>query len=177
MHKNDFADNTQKYFIMTMGAPGCGKNFWIDNFLATMVADNVDNWVVLETDAIIEEWAAEAGLTYSESFGKFNFKDVEKEFSKRLNQAIADGKNIIWNQTNMTIKSRTSKLARIPADYHKRLINFIVSSFTLTMQLKKREEETNGAKKIPMKVITQMLSSYQRPDKTEGWDVITEIKR
>lgn len=177
MHKNDFADKTQKYFIMLMGAPASGKNFFIDNFLATMVADNVDNWVVLETDSIIEEWAAAEGMTYSEAFGKFNFKDVEKEFSARLNKAISEGKNIIWNQTNMTTKSRTSKLTRIPGDYHKRLINFIVSSLTLTKQLKKREDETNGAKKIPMKVITQMLSSYQRPDKSEGWDVITEIKR
>ena len=44
MHKNDFADKTKKHFIMTMGAPGCGKNHFIDNFLTTMVADNVGNW-------------------------------------------------------------------------------------------------------------------------------------
>lgn len=168
MHHKDFED--RKTFIMMVGLPGSGKDYYIRQFLDKMT--DRDNWFALGTDDIFEEWAARDGITYNDAFQRYNYKDVDREFHARIRKAFAEGKNVIWNQTNMTSKARQKKLRQVPNDYYKVAVVVVVPDNVLAQQLARREEETNGAKAIPRDVIDRMARTYVAPTKDEGWDKI-----
>lgn len=174
MHFKDFEG--RKTFMMMVGLPGCGKDFWIRNFLNTIVYRDADNWLAIGTDDIFEEWAERDGISYNEAFDRYDFKDVEREFKIRIKQAFIEEKNVIWNQTNMTSNARMKKLRLVPSDYYKMALIVTVSGIVLNEQLAKRELETNGAKTIPDFVLKNMANGYVRPSKAEGFDQIVDIK-
>lgn len=159
-----------------IGLPGSGKDYWINNFINSQTKETQNKTVVLSTDDIFEEYAKENNISYSEAFNQLSFKEVQKEFNRRLENAIANNFNIIWNQTNMNVKTRKGKISQIPNDYNKYAVNVIVDEITLKNQLSKREIETNGSKVIPNHVIENMAKSYQAPTKNEGFVKIIEIK-
>jgi predicted kinase len=165
----------EKFFIMMIGLPGSGKDYWIEQFITNKTFTK--NIVVLSTDDIFEEYAKKNNISYSQAFKDLPFKKVQKEFDRRLQTAIANGDNIIWNQTNMSVKSRKGKIAQIPNDYNKYAVNVIVNDQILKQQLAKREKETNGSKVIPNHVIENMAKSYNAPSKQEGFINILEVKR
>jgi predicted kinase len=154
-------------FLMLIGLPGSGKSHWTKNFLVS----NPD-YVVISSDDIIEEKCAEVNCTYSEGFEKF-IGYATSEMKRRFKMAISEGKNIILDQTNMSKKSRSSKMQQLSDDYVTTAVVFIVPDNILKDRLKKREEETG--KVIPPFVITTMARSYNAPTKDE-FDKIIYIK-
>ena len=156
--------------IMLIGLPGSGKSTWIRNFLSK---ENPSNWVIASTDDILEKWGKEKGLNYNQAFQHFNFKDVTAQMNQHIQDAIKNGKNIIFDQTNMTQKSRRSKLQMLPKNYSREAVVFSIPDAELKARLNKREKEEG--KKIPPHVIDSMARSYEAPTKAE-FEKITYIK-
>lgn len=158
-------------FYMLVGAPGSGKSTWTRNFLAK----TTDDYTIISSDDIIVEWGKliNPNISYSEAFRQVDYKAVQAELNLRLNSAIADGKNIIWDQTNLTSKSRRGRVSRIPKIYHKTCVVFKIENDELFRRLEKRAKEEN--KFIPKKVVEDMIKTFEEPAKTEGFDKIIYV--
>ena len=158
--------------IMLIGPPGSGKSTYIAGLIAVknLLSNNNYQVAVISTDDIFEEMAKDTGITYSEAFGKFSYKEVEREMFNRLDRAIKENQNIIIDQTNMTVKSRARKLQKFPSNYSKEAVVFSVDRTELDRRLKQRETETG--KSIPKHVVDSMLASYQEPTMDEGFNKI-----
>lgn len=151
--------------MMLIGVPASGKSTWIKNKLA-----NVANTIVVSTDDYIEQVAKTMGTTYDAVFSQTVGK-ATKAMNKIVHDAVADGKNIIWDQTNTTAKSRSKKLAKIPASYKKIAVFFHTPD---PEELKKRLGQRHG-KTIPSHIVNNMINSLEPPSKTEGFDEIIEV--
>ncbi|MCK9531851.1 MAG: ATP-binding protein [Gammaproteobacteria bacterium] len=158
-------------FYMLVGAPGSGKSTWTRNFLAK----TDDDYVVISSDDIIVEWGKllDPNMTYTDAFRKVDMKKVQAELNSRLMAAIADMKNIIWDQTNLTAKSRRGRVSRIPKIYRKTCVVFNIEHDELFRRLEKRAKEEG--KFIPKKVIDDMIKTFEPPVESEGFDKIIQV--
>jgi predicted kinase len=145
---------------MLVGVPGSGKSTWIKN--------NDHDAVVLSTDNYIERAAEKQGKTYSEVF-QDAIGNANTQMEKDLLQAVRNERDIIWDQTNLTAKSRKSKLSRIPKSYKK-----VAVYFTVPPDLRDRLAGRPG-KTIPEPVIISMINQLQPPTKEEGFDEIVAV--
>lgn len=142
---------------MLIGVPGAGKTTWIKN--------NKKDAVVLSTDNYIERYAMKTGKTYNDMFKEL-IGTATKEMDRDLAHAIENGRDIIWDQTNLTPKSRKSKLSKIPSNYRK-----IAVFFSVPKDLRDRLASRPG-KTIPEPVILSMINQLTPPSKEEGFDEI-----
>lgn len=156
-------------FIVLIGLPGSGKSTFIKNFLSSQDKE----FVVMSTDNVIDELCAKEGITYTEGFQKF-IGQATARVNQNLKSAINAKKNIIIDQTNMSVKSRKPKLD-LAVGYHKIAVVFSVDEETLQTRLKNRSEKTG--KHIPDFVMDSMKKSFQEPSKSEGFDVIKLVKQ
>lgn len=150
---------------MLIGVPGSGKSTWV-------ARQNFD-WIrtrIISTDNIIDRRAQELGNTYSEVFNDF-IKDATNQMNRDLTQAIANGDDLLWDQTNLTAKSRASKLVKIPKNYHKVAVYFSTPD---EQELMRRLANRPG-KTIPAKVVANMVLQLQPPTKAEGFDEIITV--
>ena len=92
-----------------IGVPGSGKTTWINN----------QDWTVpcaiVSTDKWVEIYAKEVGKTYSQVFTDFMPTAVEL-MAKEVVLAREMHRDVIWDQTSTTVKSRAKKFAMLP-DY------------------------------------------------------------
>ncbi len=156
--------------IMLIGLPGSGKSTWIRNFLAK---EDPSQWTIASTDDILEKWGKEKGLDYNQAFQKFDFKEVNAQMYRDIENAIKNGKNIIFDQTNMNKKSRRAKLQMLPKHYTREAVVFLIPYDQLKNRLKQREKETG--KMIPAHVIDSMARSYEPPTRDE-FEKITYVR-
>lgn len=147
---------------MLIGVPASGKSTWIkgQNF-------NFDDLVVISTDKFIDAEAALTGKTYSEVF-QSAIKKATHLMAEDLKMAIQDGSDIVWDQTNLTAKSRAGKLAQIPDTYHKIAVFFSTPD---DAELRRRLDSRPG-KTIPANIVMGMKSQLERPTQAEGFDQI-----
>ena len=154
--------------IMLVGVPGCGKSFWIEH-----MPDIFKNkYTVISMDYFIEELGKPEGLNYSDSFDKYAGVAARK-MKEQLKEALKNRENIIWDQTNLTIKSRRKKLNVVPDDYTKIAMVFEIDGPELEQRRALRESATG--KTVPAFVLQRMQASYARPTKSEGFDSIKII--
>lgn len=153
-------------FYMMIGVPGAGKSTWISSEIP-----NDGSFVVISSDAIIDQRAAEQGKTYSEIF-QAEIKSATAEMNLQLTSAIANRKNIVWDQTNLTTKVRKAKLSQIPDHFYTKVAVFFKTPDDAT--LKQRLANRPG-KIIPSNIIMGMKSTLQLPTLFEGFDEIISI--
>ena len=143
-----------------IGVPGSGKSTWV----------NTQNWAIdcahISTDKFVEAYARTTGKTYSEVFTEFMPKAVDL-MAKEVVEAREAGKDIIWDQTSTTLKSRARKFNMLP-DYEHIAIVFETPS---RIELKRRLNSRPG-KEIPDPVIEGMLASWEDPTEEEGFKEI-----
>lgn len=167
-------------FYMLVGLPGTGKSTWSDRFKRNHRAElneqsyktNIPyrwNLSVISTDNIIEMIAEEHRLTYNQMFDNITYSFAEKMSHKLAKFAFERNDIVIWDQTNLTIKSRARKLELVPVHYKKICIVFGMPD-DLTQRLESRVGKT-----IPEDVMMNMIKSYQQPTITEGFDDIQNI--
>lgn len=158
-------------FYMLVGAPGSGKSTWTRNFLSK----TDEEYVIISSDDIIVEWGKllDPDMSYSEAFRKVDMKKVQAELNARLTSAVADLKNIIWDQTNLTAKSRRGRVSRIPKIYRKTCVVFEIEHDELFRRLEKRAKEEG--KFIPKGVVDNMISTFETPVTSEGFDKIVHV--
>lgn len=155
--------------IMLIGMPGSGKS----TYIGELKAQNPDrDYVVLSTDDVLERLGNEKGWDYNQAFKNIPFKKVQAIFNTNFRQAVKDKKDIIIDQTNLTVKSRAKKLNQLPKEYKKIGVIFSVEADEMKRRLDERAVETG--KSIPRHVLDNMIRSYIPPSRSE-FDEIIEV--
>lgn len=149
---------------MMCGIPCAGKSTYIRRGVEN--SDMLDEYVILSTDDYIEEYARANNKTYNEVFDDV-IGEATTKMHKDLELAIQRGKSIIWDQTNVSKKSRKQKLKKIPGEYTK---TAVVLPITLEEAIIRNSQRAN--KFIPRSVITRMYNQFEIPTEDEGFDVI-----
>lgn len=150
--------------IMMCGIPCAGKSTYIRR--GTENTDAFDEYVILSTDNYIEEYAASVKQTYNEVFDDI-IPEATTKMYEQLEYAIQHEKSIVWDQTNLTKKSRKQKLKKIPESYSKTVI---VLPISLEDALIRNSQRAN--KFIPRSVLHRMYHQFEMPTEDEGFDVI-----
>jgi predicted kinase len=143
-----------------VGVPASGKSSWVNN------QDWAKDCVVVSTDHFVEIYARLVGKTYSEVFNDFMPRAVDM-MAKEVVIAREMNKDIIWDQTSTTVKSRARKFRMLP-DYEHIAVVFETPN---RIELKRRLDSRPG-KEIPDAVIEGMLASFEMPTEEEGFKEI-----
>jgi len=149
---------------MMCGIPCAGKSSYICRGIDN--TDVFDEYVIISTDDYIEVYAKANNKTYNEVFDDV-IGEATTRMYKDLERAIQLGKSIIWDQTNVSRKSRIKKLKKIPDTYTK---TAVVLPITLEEAVIRNSQRAN--KFIPRSVITRMYHQFEMPTEDEGFDVI-----
>jgi len=143
-----------------IGVPGSGKSTWAKN------QEWIDECAWISTDQYVEEWAESVGKTYSEVFDEYMPTAVARMVGA-VNGAKSISKDIVWDQTSTTVKSRAKKFAMLP-DYEHIAVVFETPN---RIELKQRLASRPG-KIIPEVVVEGMLASFEMPTEEEGFSQI-----
>lgn len=143
-----------------IGVPGSGKSTWIGN------QDWAKNCVIVSTDNHVEMYAKSVGKTYNEVFKDY-MPTATSLMIKDVVDAREQGKDIIWDQTSTTVKSRQRKFNMLH-DY----MHIAVVFQTPDLPELNRRLSLRPGKNIPSHVMVQMISGFQMPTMDEGF---TEI--
>ena len=143
-----------------VGVPASGKSTWVAN------QDWANTCVYVSTDEFVEAYAKEQGKTYSEVFNDYMPTAVNL-MAEKVVRAREAGKDIIWDQTSTTVKSRNRKFSMLP-DYEHIAVVFETPS---RIELRRRLDSRPG-KEIPDVVVDGMLASFDEPTEEEGFKEI-----
>ena len=143
-----------------VGVPASGKSTWIAN------QDWAKDCEVVSTDAFVESYAKECGKTYSEVFDDY-MPTAVKLMADQVVRTREQGRDIIWDQTSVSIKSRKKKFNMLP-DYEHIAVVFQTPP---AEELAKRLASRPG-KNIPDAVIKSMIYSFDMPSEDEGFKEI-----
>ena len=148
---------------MLVGIPTSGKSTYVKKLKSMKYWENA---VVLSTDDYIEAQAKRVGKTYNEIFDDV-IPDATRELELQLNIAKDKGKDIIYDQTNLSKKTRKNKLSKIPSFYRRTAVYFQVSLEEALERNKHRE-----GKFIPESILKRMYHQFEIPTYAEGFDLI-----
>ena len=140
-------------FYMMVGVPGSGKSF---------IANQILKGTVVSSDAIRAE------LFGSEDDQNHN-NEVFNELHKRVHALLAEGKDVIYDATNLSRKRRKNFIKELPADVEKIAV---VAATELDIILKQNSERTRV---VPEEVIMRMFKQMTLPRHDEGWDKISML--
>jgi len=143
-------------FYMLIGVPASGKSTWR--------AQHAGNAEIISTDDIIEHRAKSLGLTYNDVF-KDSIKEATELANRHAYKAFRMNKDVIWDQTNLTPKSRKPKLAYVPDDWKKIAVVFATPS----QEEWQRRLASRPGKSIPWNVLWGMSRSLAEPTPEEGF--------
>ncbi len=144
-----------------VGVPGSGKSTWLANQRWDMA-----NTVFVSTDNHVEAYAKEQGKTYNDVFMDY-MPTAVKLMTADVVAARKAGKDIVWDQTSPSVKSRKKKTVMLP-NYRKIAVVFPTPD---KEELERRLASRPG-KHIPNSVVRQMIKSFTMPTVEEGFDEI-----
>ena len=149
-----------KKCLLLVGLPCSGKT--------TLITDLKKQYqinYVVSSDNYIEEYALKHNSTYSKVYAEC-IDDAINHLKNDVKRLILENKSFIWDQTNLSIKSRASKINEL-SRFGYELSAFV---FNLTQEEhSKRLQQRNslGDKYISRKLIENMRQSYQEPTYSE----------
>jgi predicted kinase len=146
-----------------IGVPGAGKSTWIKN------QDWIEDCVVVSTDDFVEDYAKEVGSTYSDVFDDY-MPTAVKLMADKVVRAREAGKDIIWDQTSVSVKSRLRKFSML-RDYE----HIAVVFSTPDKEELQRRLDSRPGKHIPKNVITSMIDNFEMPTEEEGFKEIWRV--
>ena len=149
--------------IMLCGLPTSGKSTFVSKLLNDPAYKNS---VVLSTDAYIESVAQRLNKTYNDVF-EDTIEEATRQLELTLIEAKDRGKSLIWDQTNLTSKTRKKKLSKIPSSYAR-----IAIWFDITLEEALKRNKQRPGKVIPQRVLHLMNEQFIPPSCDEGFDVV-----
>jgi predicted kinase len=153
--------------VFLCGIPCSGKSTFVNKLKKIPFWENA---VVLSTDAYIEKQAQRCGLTYNQIFDDV-IDNATRELELEFIMAKDMGKNLIWDQTNLSRKTRKKKLSKLPSLYARGVIYFDV-----TLEEALRRNENREGKYIPKSVLKRLYHQLEVPTLEEGWDYVEKVK-
>ena len=143
-------------FIMLVGLPGAGKSTIAQKFTNK-------GYTILSPDQLRNE------LNIHEID---RIRDILDILYEKLEQAIQNNDNIVYDSTNLTVKRRREVLDLLPDTYNK--ICYIVE---VPIELcKKRNSHRIGYSKVSEEEYDRMEQVYTLPTLKEGWDEIIYLE-
>ena len=152
---------------MLCGLPTSGKSTYVETLKKMKYWENA---IVLSTDNYIETQAQRMGTTYNEIFQDC-IDNATRQLEIDFIEAKDKGKDIIWDQTNLSIKSRRKKLSKLPSYYRRGVVHFEISLEEALKRNKHRE-----GKFIPESILKRMYHQFEVPTITEGFDYYEKVK-
>lgn len=151
----------EPFVMLLVGPPLSGKSTWIrQNFPDTMI---------ISRDEIVMKLALTRD--YNKAFNEVDQKAVDNLLHSRLVEAGFNNQSVIIDMTNMTKKRRISTLSHFSNNFYKVAVIFpILTDEEYQIRNQKRIREEN--KDLPLRIIKNMISSYQSISKDEGFDEI-----
>lgn len=141
-------------FYMMVGLPGSGKSF---------TAESIPNAVVHSSDAIRAEVLGDENDQTQQDL-------VFQTLHKRVLQDLVDGKDVVYDATNINYKRRIGFLDRVRA-LHKHDLR-TVCLFMATPYEVCLKRNNNRERSVPESVIQKMYFKFDVPMMAEGWDEI-----
>lgn len=149
---------------MLVGVPGSGKSTWAEPYLTR------EGYGLVSSDAYIEKVAAMAGKTYGEVF-KQSIDAATKWMNECVERYVTALQGIVWDQTNLTRKSRRKKLdTLIAAGYDVVAVTFEIPDVCL--EQRRRERAAKTGKTIAPSILESMGKTYERPTRPEGFSKV-----
>ena len=118
-----------------------------------------DNRVVISSDEIRKEFPA------------YDNQKIFELLYKRMNDYLNEGKNVVIDATNITIKSRAQIFNNLKVNCYKDIIIFNIPYEICLERLKIRNKDENSHK-VPEEVLRKYYESFEIPFYEEGWDYI-----
>ena len=146
-----------------VGVPGSGKSTWVT------AQDWARDCILVSTDNHVEDYATLVGKTYNEVFKEHMPRAVEL-MAQDVVVARNAGKDIIWDQTSTTVKSRIRKFNMLPNYEH----IVVVFRTPESEELAKRLASRSG-KNIPDYVLRSMIDGWEEPTLSEGFSKIIYV--
>jgi len=142
--------------FMLIGLPGCGKTTWRNHMKTVwpIFHPNEKLWFI-SSDDHIEQLAKARGETYDQAFRNVADEAATK-MHDNLHEVTANTESFVWDQTNLSAKSRQSKFRLVPPGYMKIGVFFNVDP-AICLQ---RQAQRPG-KAIPSHVMHNMILQWQ----------------
>ncbi len=148
-----------KEIVYLVGLPASGKT--------TYRKTHFPEYAVISNDEVTENFAARNGLSYAEAWQRLSSDDVRKEGQKRFEQAVKEGRNIVIDNTNLTVEARALYRAE---GYVLKAVVFSPDEAERRKRAQKRI--FGGGKHIPESVVCEMREKYVPPSAAEGFEKI-----
>lgn len=148
---------------MMVGVQGSGKS--------TFIKKNFSKLHLISTDAYIERMSGHTGLTYSQLF-QDNYEDARKYMHTKLNILTKNCIHFVWDQMNLTRKTRAAALSKIPKVYEK----FVYYFEPPPLDILEARIKSRIGKNIPMEHVIESIESLEIPKLDEGFTKIIGIK-
>jgi predicted kinase len=143
-----------------IGVPAAGKSTWIQN------QDWMLGLTIVSTDTFVEDHARAQGKTYSEVFKDYMPTAVDL-MAAEVVAAREVGRDILWDQTSTTVKSRARKFNMLPDYWH-----IAVVFRTPKLDVLKERLASRPGKEIPWEVVQGMIDNWEEPTNEEGFKEI-----
>jgi tRNA uridine 5-carbamoylmethylation protein Kti12 len=146
------------YLLLLSGLPTSGKSSFVN------IITQSEEWkhsTVLSTDNFIERIAQENNSTHDKVF-RDSIKPATKQLNFDLDDAVKNFRPIIWDQTNLTIKTRNKKLNKAPMNYTK-----IIVYFEIALEDALLRNQNRPGKIIPIDTLRSMYESFEIPTTQE----------
>jgi predicted kinase len=153
--------------VFLCGIPCSGKSTYVNKLKKIPYWENA---VVLSTDAYIEKQAQRMGMTYNQIFDDV-IDDATRELELEFIEAKDKGKNLIWDQTNLSRKTRKKKLSKLPSIYARGVVYFEISLEEALERNKHRE-----GKFIPESILKRMYHQFEVPTLEEAFDYYEKVE-
>lgn len=146
-----------------IGVPGAGKSTWIK------AQEWARDCVVVSTDDFVEDYARECGSTYNEVFDDY-MPTAVKLMAEQVVRACKAGRDIIWDQTSVSEKSRRKKFNMLPDYEHIAVVFATPEKEELDRRLNSRPGKT-----IPWNIMQGMIKHFEQPSEEEGFSEIWRV--
>lgn len=146
----------QNKFIMLAGLPGAGKSY----FANKMMAESSLEMVWLSSDKIREEM-------YGSEDVQGDSSKVFEEMRRRTEQALKEGKNVIYDACNINSKRRIALLKVLKRFSCEKICVICATPYEECLKRNSLRERV-----VPEDVIKRMYMTWNTPYYFEGWDDI-----
>lgn len=143
-----------------IGVPAAGKSTWIRS------QEWIEGMEYVSTDHHVHAYAKEQGKTYEEVFKVYMPTAVDL-MAQEVVAAREAGRDVIWDQTSTTVKSRARKFRMLPDYWHVAVVFRIP-----TIEVLKERLANRVGQPIPWEVVQGMIDNWEEPTNEEGFKEI-----